>query len=121
MGILELFCCVDEFWVRFEPEWRRELLAAGPAGKRKRLRPGELHPSEIMTILIWSHQSHYPTVKADYTEHVQARLRGEFPALVSYQRNARADALAAPPADRLPAHAPGGMLGHRRRRLHPAR
>ena len=83
MSILELFCSVDEFWVRFVPSWQRELLATG---KRQRLRHGALHPSEIMTILIWFHQSHYRTFKAYYTEHVQVHLRGEFPHLVSYQR-----------------------------------
>jgi len=83
MSILELFCSVDEFWARFEPVWRDELLATG---KRQRLRRGELHPSEIMTILIWFHHAHYRTFKAYYTEHVQIHLRGEFPTLVSYQR-----------------------------------
>jgi hypothetical protein len=83
MSILEVFCSVDEFWARFEPAWRGELLAAG---QRRRRRRGELHPSEVMTILIWFHQSHYRTFKAYYTEHVQVHLRGEFPALVSYTR-----------------------------------
>jgi Transposase DDE domain len=86
MSILELFCSVDEFWVRFEPMWRREALAARPVGKRTRRRRGELHPSEIMTILIWFHHAHYRTFKAYYTEHVRVHLRGEFPHLVSYQR-----------------------------------
>jgi len=83
MSILEVFCAVDEFWARFEPTWRGELLAVG---KRQRLRRGELHPSEVMTILIWSHQSHYRTFKAYYAEQVRVHLRGEFPTLVSYTR-----------------------------------
>lgn len=83
MSILELFCAIDEFWVIFEPVWRRELLASGT---RQRLRPGELHPSEVMTLLIWFHRSHYRTFKAYYTEHVQVHLRAEFPHLVSYSR-----------------------------------
>jgi hypothetical protein len=38
-----------------------------------------LWPSEIMTILIHFHQSHYRTFKAYYTEHVQVCLASEFP------------------------------------------
>jgi hypothetical protein len=83
MSILDLFCSVDDFWQEFAPEWQRALLAAG---SKRRLRAGVLHPSEVMTIVILFHQSHYRTFKAFYTEHVQQRLHGEFPALVSYSR-----------------------------------
>ena len=83
MSILELFCSVDEFWIRFEPLWHQEVLASG---KRRRRRAGELHPSELMTILILFQTSHYRTFKAYYTEYVQVHLRAEFPKLVSYSR-----------------------------------
>jgi hypothetical protein len=83
VSILDLFCSVDEFWVRFAPQWQAELLQAG---RRQRRRATQLHPSEIMTRLIWFHQSHYRTFKAYYTEHVQVHLRGEFPHLVRYAR-----------------------------------
>src|SRR5215469_9142383 len=83
VSILELFCSVDEFWVRFEPFWQREILASGG---RQRRRAGELHPSELMTILILFQTSHYRTFKAYYTEYVQVHLRAEFPKLVSYSR-----------------------------------
>lgn len=56
------------------------------SGARQRLRPTRLYPSDIMTIAILVQQSHYRTVKAFYTEHVQRHLRGEFPHLVSYTR-----------------------------------
>ncbi|HEX9067640.1 MAG TPA: IS982 family transposase [Ktedonobacterales bacterium] len=82
-SILALFVDVDEFWVAFEPVWRRELLTSRT---RQRLRAGELHPSELMTILILFHTSHYRTFKAYYTEHVHIHLRREFPHLVSYSR-----------------------------------
>ena len=84
MSILELFCVLDEFWVQFAPAWHEHLLAG--AQPRRRQRAPQLHPSEIMTILIWFHQSHYRTFKAYYTEYVQVHLRGEFPRLVSYSR-----------------------------------
>ena len=42
--------------------------------------------SEIMTILIAFHQSHYSDFKAYYCEHVLVNWRSEFPGLVSYTR-----------------------------------
>jgi hypothetical protein len=82
MSLLELFCAVDDFWLEFAPYWKASQLATG----RQRERAGQLCPSEIMTILIHFHQSHYRTFKFYYTEHVQVHLRSEFPHLVSYQR-----------------------------------
>src|SRR5205823_8680437 len=45
-----------------------------------------MYPSEMMTIVILFHQSHYRTFKAYYTEYVQCHLHSEFPTLVSSQR-----------------------------------
>jgi hypothetical protein len=67
MSILELFCSVDDFWQQFAPHWRGALLAAG---QRHRLRATQMHPSELMTIVILFQQSHYRTFKAYYTEYV---------------------------------------------------
>jgi hypothetical protein len=78
-----LYCSVDDFWQRFAPSWEAVLLASGA---QRRRRAGQLHPSEILTILIGFHQSHYRTFKAYYTEYVQAHLQAEFPTLVSYSR-----------------------------------
>jgi hypothetical protein len=83
MSILDVFCSVHEFWQTFAPGWEAQQLTNG---RRRRGRAPQLHPSEIMTILIWFHSSHYRTFKAYYTDHVQAHLRAEFPTLVSYQR-----------------------------------
>jgi hypothetical protein len=83
MSILDLFCSVDDFWQAFAPQWQQALLTSG---QRRRLRATALHPSEIMSIVIAFHQSHYRTFKAYYTEHVQAHWRAEFPHLVSYPR-----------------------------------
>ncbi len=83
MSILELFCSVDDFWQQFAPNWHYDLLAAG---QRQRLRPTQMYPSEMMTIMILFHQSHYRTFKAYYTEYVQRHLHREFPTQVSYQR-----------------------------------
>jgi DDE family transposase len=82
MSVLELFCDVDDFMLKFAPQWRASQMAAG----KQRERAGQLCPSEVMTILIHFHQSHYRTFKAYYIEHVQAHLSKEFPHLVSYAR-----------------------------------
>ena len=42
--------------------------------------------SEVMTILIHFHQSHYRNFKAYYRQHLCRHLRSEFPGLVSYTR-----------------------------------
>ncbi len=83
MSIVELFCHVDDFCNAFEPHYRAALKAAG---LQARQRPGELCLSEIMTILIGFHQSHYRNFKAYYLEHVCRYQRAEFPRLVSYSR-----------------------------------
>ena len=54
MSILELFCSVDDFWQQFAPNWHHSLLAEG---QRQRLRPTQMYPSEMMTIMILFHQS----------------------------------------------------------------
>ena len=82
MSLLELFCSVDDFMIGFEPQLKAMQLASG----KQRERRGQLCLSEVMTLLIHFHQSHYRTFKAYYTEYVQARLSREFPHLVSYQR-----------------------------------
>ena len=79
MSVTELFCHVDDFW--------KQQSAHSPSqrvGQRRRTR--QLCESEIMTLLILFHQSHYRTFKAFYTEYVCMHLRAEFPGLVSYTR-----------------------------------
>ena len=82
MSVLDLYCSVDAFWQVFAPLWEREQVAAG----RRWRRATRVSPSEIMTILILFQQSGYRTFKGFYTQHVQTRLRAEFPQLVSYVR-----------------------------------
>ena len=83
MSLLELFCHVDDFCQRHNGLWAPVAL---PSGSRRRQRERSLSLSEVMTILILFHQSHYRHFKAFYTEHVQAHLREEIPGLVSYGR-----------------------------------
>jgi hypothetical protein len=55
--------------------------------KQKRQCSGQLSISEIMTIIIYFHQSQYRNFKAYYMEHVCQYLQAEFPKLVSYERS----------------------------------
>jgi len=83
MSLLELFVSVDDFCQIFLPVWEQKLMSDG---SKRRRRTRQLRLSEIMTILIYFHQSRYRNFKAYYTEHVCKHLRSEFPNLVSYER-----------------------------------
>ena len=82
MSILELFCHVDDF-CQWMATWENAKLL-GLA--RKRGPAPRLSLSEVMTILIHFHQSHYRDFKAYYKQHVSQHMRSEFPGLVSYTR-----------------------------------
>ncbi len=61
MSLLELFCHVDDFCQRLEPQWQQQFLAVG---SRRRQRRGQLSTSEMLTIMIHVHQTHYRDFKA---------------------------------------------------------
>lgn len=61
MSLLELFCHVDDFWQAFAPTFYAHLIETG---QRKRRRVSTLSMSEVMTLLIHFHHSHYRTFKA---------------------------------------------------------
>lgn len=82
-SLLVLFCDVDDFCKAFLPHWNQQQLADG---KKHRQRARSLTISEIMTILIAFHQSHYRDFKAYYGEQVLKSWQTEFPGLVSYSR-----------------------------------
>jgi len=82
-SLLELFVSVDDFCKGFLPKLEQHLLSGGI---KQRRRARSLSVSEVMTILIHFHQSHYRNFKAYYCEHVLLHLRSEFPGLVSYTR-----------------------------------
>ena len=78
-----LFCDVDDFCQIFEPLWHQELLKSGQKSRR---RYRSLSISEILTILIAFHQSHYRNFKHFYLINVRHHWRQAFPLAVSYQR-----------------------------------
>src|SRR5512144_1955907 len=83
MSLEDLFCDVDDFCRQFLPDWHRQQLQYG---ERKRLRSCRWVLSEIMTILIHFHQSHYRDFKAYYLWYVCRHLAGAFPQRLSYNR-----------------------------------
>lgn len=82
MQLLKLFCSIDDFWKTFKNEWEKHLIGTG---KSKRGPEPMLSISEMLTIVILFHQSHYRTFKHFYT-FVSTHMRKEFPKLISYSR-----------------------------------
>jgi len=82
-SLVELFCHVDDFCQAFLPTMEKKLISSG---LRTRKRDRSLTMSEVMTLLIMFHQSHYRNFKAYYLESVLPHLGSEFPGLVSYTR-----------------------------------
>ena len=83
LQLITMFCDIDDFCKAFEPVYTRYLLETG---RRHRRRQPVLTLSEIMTILVAFHGSHYRTFKHYYTAYVVPHLQSYFPALVSYTR-----------------------------------
>ena len=83
MSLEELFCDVDDFCRLFLPAWHRQLLTGGT---RQRRCTSRLTLGEIMTILIYFHQSQYRNFKAFYLLHLCRHCRGEFPNMLIYNR-----------------------------------
>ena len=85
MSILTLFCNIDDFFLLYR-QWQATHCLPETTTPETRGRPRQLHPSEVMTILIACHQSNYRTFKHFYNRHVCVYWRAEFPHLVSYSR-----------------------------------
>lgn len=83
--IVEIFYSVDNFCQKFIPDWEKHLIPSDSTVK-KRKRKSTLSYSEIMTIMILFHQSHYRNFKHFYLDNVCKYLRNDFPKLVSYNR-----------------------------------
>ena len=71
MSLLELLCEVDDFTLIFFEWLQQRGLGAGRSSRGGKAR---LSMSEVMTISIYFHQSHYRDFKAYYTQHVQKHL-----------------------------------------------
>jgi hypothetical protein len=62
-NLVELYCDVDDFCKVFIPQWQKQLL---DDGTQKRRRDSRLTTSEVMTIVIGFHMSHYRDFKNYY-------------------------------------------------------
>ena len=81
--LIAMFCDIDDFCKWFEPLYMQRLLQSSQC---QRVRQGQLTLSELMTILVYFHRSHYRNFKHYDTEYVEGHLRPYFPTLVSYSR-----------------------------------
>jgi hypothetical protein len=83
LQLIAMFGDIDDFCTHFAPLYQQGLLQAG---QRQRARATALTLSEIITILVYFHWSHYRTLKYDYTEDIVPQLRPSFPRLGSSTR-----------------------------------
>jgi hypothetical protein len=83
--LVELFCDVDDFCKVFIPQWgwQKQLLEDGTL---KRQRSGRMTTSEIMTIVVSFHMSHYRDFKNYYLIYVSHVYKEDFPNFLSYTR-----------------------------------
>jgi hypothetical protein len=81
--IVEIFCDIDDFYKSYDQHLYTKAL---PSLHGKRNRKTELSISEMMTIMILFHLSHYRTFKDFYLDCVLEQLSTYFPTAVSYPR-----------------------------------
>lgn len=82
-NLVEIFCNVDDFCMRFCPQWQDQLIADGT---KKRNRHSKMTISEKMTIVIAFHQSNHRDFKNFYIGLVQRYWSSDFPNTLSYNR-----------------------------------
>jgi hypothetical protein len=84
--LVEDFCQFDDFCQAFYPHWDARLLRQEAQPAKKRGPPAGLADSEIMTILVLYHSSHFRHFKAFYEGVVLTLLRSAFPKAPCYAR-----------------------------------
>jgi Transposase DDE domain len=83
MDIVTIFCDIDDFCRSLLTSEHLQLPTHSVPQKS---RSSSLSLSEVMTILVWFHASHYRTFKHFYLGSVLTGKRAEFPGLPSYSR-----------------------------------
>ena len=91
--VVFLFVAVMPIWPSISQNrrntWKRSATGNGAQlsdGSRKRIKPGSMSESEVMTIVIYFHLMRYRDFKHYYLFHVCRNMRSYFPHLVSYNR-----------------------------------
>lgn len=82
-NMTEIFCAADDFYQDIQKYACENLL---PYKSGEKISSSRIEDSEIMTIMILFHSSHYRNFKAFYTKCVLKNLNKAFPKLVSYSR-----------------------------------
>lgn len=82
--LIQIFIEVDDFFIQFQSKIDQSRLECGL--KKRRNRKSTLCDSEMMTIYIAFHLSHYTNFKAFYNEYVCVHWNDLFPKLISYER-----------------------------------
>ena len=83
MDIVELYSVVDDFCKIFMEKWEAKMLSDGV---KKRNRLGKMNVSEMMTIVIFFHQSNNRNFKNYYLGLISEHYKNYFPDLLSYPR-----------------------------------
>ena len=81
--IVEIFCDIDDFYKSYAQQFATKAL---PLTKKKRRRKTDMSESEMMTIMILFHLSHYRTFKDFYFDCIVGQFSSDFPKAVSYPR-----------------------------------
>ena len=84
-NIVEIFVIVDEFCKEFKKVMEGHQLPKDPS-KKTRNRAFTMSDSEVITIMIMFHQSHYRDLKHFYINYIQTHCQRDFPHTVSYNR-----------------------------------
>lgn len=83
MSLTQLFCDADDFCNSFIPQWEAQQIESG---EKKRRRKRCISPSEIITLIVYYHQSGYGTFKWFYQRYLPKNLSKAFPKAPSYNR-----------------------------------
>ncbi|GFO74862.1 transposase, IS982 family [Bathymodiolus platifrons methanotrophic gill symbiont] len=83
MSLTQLFCDADDFCKVFIPEWEKTQIESS---EKKRRRKRCISTSEIISLIIYYHQSGYGTFKWFYLRYLPRNLSGAFPKAPSYNR-----------------------------------
>lgn len=83
--VTEIFFYVDEFCIEWHKAIARHQLPKETL-KSKRNKPCRMSDSEVITIMILFHLSHYRNMKNFYIKQVLCNMKSDFPKSVSYNR-----------------------------------
>lgn len=84
-NIVEVFCIIDDFSKMFDQAMTAHSIENGQA-KTRRNRKFKMSDSEVMTILVMFHHSHYRDLKSFYLKYICTQCHSLFPETVTYNR-----------------------------------